>query len=155
MAGGTLDFTAFYRGSFPRVYRATWLLVKQEEVARDATQEAFERAYVRWRRLQKEPWALGWVMTTSFNLARSNGRRTLPLDAASGHAPEPSSERVDLSRALAMLAPRQQHAVVLHYIGDLPISDIASVMNVSEGTVKAHLAQGRRALRSHLEETDD
>lgn len=152
MAGGTLDFTDFYRASFPRVYRATWVLARDEDLARDATQEAFERAYVRWRRLRKETWALGWVMTTSFNLARRNGKKRLPAVADEGVSPAPSSGRVDVALALAKLAPRQQQAVVLHYIVDLPIRDIATVMNVSEGTVKAHLAQGRSALREHLEE---
>ena len=44
--------------------------------------------------------------------------------------------------------PRQQRiALALHYVDDLPISDIAAAMGLSEGAVKFHLHQGRARLR--------
>jgi RNA polymerase sigma-70 factor (ECF subfamily) len=93
-------------------------------------------------------------MTTALNLVRKNGAPTR-FGSEPDLVSEPGSDRVDVARALAALAPRQQHAVVLHYIADLPIHEIAAVMDISEGTVKAHLAQGRTALRAHLEERHD
>jgi RNA polymerase sigma-70 factor, ECF subfamily len=152
----TADFTDFYKGSFARIYRGVWVLVRDEDTAWDATQEAFERAYARWKRLRKESWAAGWVMTTALNVARKNGARNVRSEAATEASVDaPGDARIDISRALAALPARQQHALVLFYLGDLSIHDIAEVMKVSEGTVKAHLAQGRKALRETLGESHD
>ncbi|HYO61378.1 MAG TPA: sigma-70 family RNA polymerase sigma factor [Actinomycetota bacterium] len=149
------DFSEFYRAEFPQVYRAACLSTSDGQAALDVTQEAFARAYARWRRLSREEWAGGWVMTTALNLARR--RRPETPDAAAGergHRAGPGADRVDLVRALRRLPSRQRQALVLHYVGDLPPRAVARVMNVSEGTVKAHLAQGRAALRKRLEVSD-
>jgi RNA polymerase sigma-70 factor (ECF subfamily) len=62
-----------------------------------------------------------------------------------------TSEIIDLRRALRYLPQRQRQAVVLFYVGDLSIYEVANLMGVSDGTVKAHLSQGREALRKRLE----
>jgi DNA-directed RNA polymerase specialized sigma24 family protein len=46
-----------------------------------------------------------------------------------------------------VLPRRQQEAVLLHYAADLPLWDVAGAMKCEEGTVKAHLAKAREALR--------
>ena len=47
--------------------------------------------------------------------------------------------------------PRQQAAVLtLHYYEDLPVADIAVVLDLAEGTVKAHLHKGRAGLARRL-----
>lgn len=54
--------------------------------------------------------------------------------------------------ALASL-PRQQRAVlVLRYVEDLPVSEVASLLDCSDGTVKTHAHRGLRALRESLGE---
>lgn len=149
------DFAEFYRAEFPQVYRAAYLVTADRQAAFDLTQEAFERAYSRWRRLSREEWAGGWVMTTALNLAKR--RRPETASAAAGEptsSGEPGTDRVDLVRALRLLPFRQRQALVLHYVGDLHPRAVARVMDVSEGTVKAHLAQGRAALRRKLEVSD-
>ena len=138
------------------MYRAARLLASDEESAMDATQEAFQRAYARWRRLARHPWAGGWVMTTALNVCRRQLRRTSSVGTAdlsnerSGSVSDPGV-RVDVSTALRRLPLRQREAVVLFYVGDLPLGAIADLMSISEGAVKAHLAQGRKALRGLLE----
>lgn len=58
--------------------------------------------------------------------------------------------------ALRSLPDRQAQAVALHYLEDLPVSEIARVLDIAEGTVKVHLHRGRLALaellRDELEE---
>lgn len=126
------------------------------EVALDATQEAFTRAFVRWRRLRRHDWAGGWVMTTALNLCRRRGRAPIPVGRAepATTAPDPTGERVDLQRALATLPARQRQAAILHYLGDLPVSAVAELMQISESAVKSHLHSARGALRRNLEVTD-
>ena len=48
------------------------------------------------------------------------------------------------------LPERQQAVVVLHYLEDRSVADIAAVLDIAEGTVKAHLHKARAALASRL-----
>jgi RNA polymerase sigma-70 factor (ECF subfamily) len=55
-----------------------------------------------------------------------------------------------LWREVRSLPLRQQQAVVLHYRLDLPVEEVARLMEVREGTVRTHLARAREALRAAL-----
>lgn len=152
------DFESFYKVQYPQVYRAVYLATSDREAAFDATQEAFKRAYARWWRLSRHEWAGGWVMTTALNASKRHGKRAsreLPSEKEKAATyPAPSANRVDVSFALQKLPVRQRTATILYYLGDQPIPTIANVMGVSEGTVKAHLAQARKKLREVLEVVD-
>ena len=148
------EFEELYRSQFEPVLKAVWALCGNRSVAEDATQEAFARALERWRRLRGEPWAAGWVTTTALNAARRALRRR-DLRRAPAPAEPDLDEEVDLWRAVRALPRRQQEAVVLRYVVDLPVDDVASVMRCEPGTVKAHLSRAREALRGRLEEARD
>lgn len=155
--GVGLDYEAFYRSEFDDVFRGCILMTGSREIAMDATQEAFTRALVRWRRLRRHDWAGGWVMTTALNLCRRRGRDPVPLRheiASHGRATDRGGDRVDVQRALATLPPRQRQAAILHYLGDLPVAVVAELMQISEGAVKSHLFAARAALRRSLEVSD-
>ena len=62
------------------------------------------------------------------------------------------TRHLDITAALALLPLRQRLAVVLYYLDDRSISQVASLMGVSEGTVNRHLFRAREALRSYLKE---
>jgi RNA polymerase sigma-70 factor (ECF subfamily) len=152
-----VSFEDFYRVEYPAVYRASYLATGDRSAALDATQEAFTRAYIRWWRLSRQDWAGGWVMTTALNLCRrghaARFRASRPHTRPRDVTQDPST-RLDVARALAELPRRQREVMVLFYIGDLPTGAIAQVMGLSLGTVRAHLAQGRSALREKLEVHD-
>jgi RNA polymerase sigma-70 factor (ECF subfamily) len=140
-------FERMYEAEFPAVYRAVYAMSGDARLAEDATQEAFARALERWRRLRDEPWAAAWVATTALNVARRMLRRRSDAPVAHAEAVEGDVDaRVDLVRAIRSLPPRQQEAVVLRYVADLPVAEVAAAMGVEEGTVKAHLFKAREAL---------
>src|SRR5918994_7541042 len=68
--GEDRDFEDFCRAEYGSVYRASFAFSGSRDIALDCTQEAFSRAFARWRRLSKHEWAGGWVMTTALNLAK-------------------------------------------------------------------------------------
>ena len=156
MRGVRLDYETFYRSEFDDVFRGCILMTGSRDVALDATQEAFTRAFVRWRRLRRHAWAGGWVMTTALNLCRRRARDPAPVaqPVETGAAGRDPGDRVDLQRALATLPPRQRQAAILHYLGDLPLAAVAELMQISDGAVKSHLHAARGALRRMLEVTD-
>lgn len=154
-----MEFDDLYRSEFPRVFRAAYAFTGNREVALEATQEAFSRALARWRKLQKEAWVSGWVLTTTLNCAKGIARKTareMPVGPSlEGEALEESSVyRFDLLAALRRLPQRQRQAVVLFYFADHSIPVIAEFMHVSEGAVKSHLARARDALRAVLQDTE-
>lgn len=151
----TRDFAEFYEREYPKVYRGAYALSGHREVALDATQEAFKRAFARWRRLTREGWAGGWVMTTALNLCKKEARQAR-LSRGETDVPPPvvapaTGDRLDLIAAIRALPARQAEAVLLFYLGDLPLPVVATLMNVAEGTVKAHLSHARESLRLALE----
>lgn len=151
-----LDFSDLYAGEFSRVYRAAWVLARDEEVALEATQEAFAKAWARWRRLKDKDWVVGWVITAALNEAKDLSRkRPTHIRATNRTASNADPDLIDLRSALRELPARRREAIVLFYVADLSIRSIADVMNLSEGTVKAHLSQGRAALRGLLEANDE
>jgi DNA-directed RNA polymerase specialized sigma24 family protein len=149
-------FRALYEAEFAHVFRAVAMVCRDQAVAEDATQEAFARALVRWRRLGDAPWVAGWVTTTAINVARRQLRRTrrLPSGAPAGE-PDPDVA-LDVRAAIRRLPSRQQEAVTLHYLLDLSVADTASAMSCDEGTAKTHLARARAMLGRLLDhDTDD
>lgn len=151
------DFEAFYGSEFATVYRASILFCGDHEVALEATQEAFSRAFARWKRLHNSTWRTGWVITTALNLCRKHFR-DWPRKNQVEESPPSSSfvsaaiNKLDVRAALALLPPRQRKAAVLFYVGDLSMAQVAHLMGISEGAVKSHLSRARGHLHHALED---
>ncbi|WP_460806265.1 RNA polymerase sigma factor [Micromonospora zhanjiangensis] len=62
----------------------------------------------------------------------------------------PGPERTDLRDAIATLPAGHRQAIVLHYLADLPVEEIARLLDVPVGTVKSRLSRGRTALAARL-----
>jgi RNA polymerase sigma-70 factor, ECF subfamily len=142
-------FRDLYEREFDRVSRAVYLLVGDRTIAEDAAQEAFARALARWRRIGSHPAPAGWVTTTALNVARRQLRRQPELPPLEDRGQD-EEERLSLLAAIRALSPRQQEAVVLHYLVDLPVVEVAAAMEVDEGTVKTHLFRARAAIAASL-----
>jgi RNA polymerase sigma factor (sigma-70 family) len=59
---------------------------------------------------------------------------------------------IDLIRAVGELPPQQRAAVALHYLEDLPVDEVASLMAVAPATVRQHLFKARSHLAVELGE---
>jgi RNA polymerase sigma-70 factor (ECF subfamily) len=123
------------------------------DVAEDAVGEAFARATVRSAEL-RDPAA--WLYRVAFNVANDELRRER---RARGTARESAQQPPELSGVLEALkrVPQRERAVmVLFYVMDLPVHDVAARLGVASATVRVHLMHGRRRLAALLgdEETD-
>lgn len=128
---------------------------------RDADDVVQEALIVAWRqRRQFDPargsvraWLLALTASSASRVWRT--RRRHPLELVADPADVVSVDvraDVDLERAIEALSSRQRLAVNLFYYLDLPVSEVATVMGCSQGTVKSTLADARRRLQVHLEE---
>lgn len=150
-------FDAFYQGSFPRVVGQVYVMCGDLAEAQDCTQEAFVRAWDRRRSLEQAQSPEAWVRTVAWRLAVSRWRRTKlglrPPDRARGpqvSTPEPDIAHTALVAALRQISPDQRRAIVLHYLCDRSIAEIAEETGAPTGTVKARLSRGRSALAALL-----
>lgn len=148
------QFVQLYETEHERVFQVTLALCRDRGVAEDATQEAFARALERWARLRDRPWVGGWVMSTALNVARRMLRRR-PYAFSMPWSDPDAQSATELWEVVRSLPRRQREAVVLYYVVDLSLSEVAAAMGCREGTVKAHLAQARQALRHLLEGARD
>ena len=153
-----LTFDDFFAAHFGELVGALGVAVGPEAAA-DAVQEAFVRAHGRWRRLASMDHPLAYVRRIAINRLIDEHRRQRRWERArpvlvERDDPHASVADIDLARALAQLPRGQRLAVVLHYLLDLPVDDVASELHVSPGTVKSQLHDARRALRRTLEVLD-
>ena len=151
------DFEGFFEDHYPEVLRAVALAINDRHRAEDVTQEAFARAYRRWRTVSRMERPVGWVYVVALNAERSRWRRANrvvddPGVVDVGADPSgPVVTTIVTRAAIARLAPRQRAAVTLRFLADLTVPEIARAMGCAEGTVKATLHQALRNLRVDLE----
>jgi RNA polymerase sigma-70 factor (ECF subfamily) len=153
------DFAEFYGASFDSLCIQLYAHTGDLTEAQDVVQEAFCRALARWTHVSQYEDPVAWVRKVAWNLATSRWRRvrtslTFLHKQREEHTPGPDPGQLDLTRALRQLPPRQRQAVVLHYLSDMPVAQIAELTGVAEGTVKSWLHRARQALDGLLEVRD-
>jgi RNA polymerase sigma-70 factor, ECF subfamily len=158
-AGGS--FEEFYGATVSRILGQMFLVTGDLHVAEELVQEAFTRASLRWSHLRAYDRPEAWVRRVAMNLAADRARslrrqtRALLRLGPPPVVPAVSVETLALVEALRALPVRQRQAIVLHYLVDLPVQEIAQPLGVPAGTVKTLLARGRRALAARLGEAEE
>jgi RNA polymerase sigma-70 factor (ECF subfamily) len=152
------EFDAFYAGSVHRLVGVLYSMTGDLAEAQDVVQEAFVRAWDHRTALSRAEHPEAWVRTVAWRLAVSRWRRARSAVAAwrrhgpPHDVPEPDVEHVVLAQALKRLPEAHRRAIVLHYLCDLSVDQVAAETGSPVGTVKAHLSRGRAALAVHLSE---
>ena len=159
---GELAFDEFYASFFDRVARTLMLAGADRDPARDATQEAFARALRHWRKVREMDRPDGWVYVVAMNQLRDQWRRgdrsrtqAPAIDDGAVDNTHAVASRLSVRDAIATLPARQRQAVVLRFLADLPIADVADAMGCATGTVKATLHHAMRSMRVELDDTED
>jgi len=151
------EFTAFVLASQPRLRRTAYLMCGDWQLASDYVQEALIRVYRHWPRLRGEAGAHAYARKAVLNVVIDAKRRRssteVPVDSVVERVgvrdeAEASVDRDLLTRCLAQVPPRQRACLVLRYYDDLSVSEIATALGVSEGTVKSQTARGLDTLQA-------
>jgi RNA polymerase sigma-70 factor, ECF subfamily len=153
-------FAEFYATSFQALATQVYVYTGDLGLAQDLVQEAFCRALPRWAKLSTYDDPVAWVRRVAFNLANNRWRRAKVAarylrGQRERHAEGPSPDRVAAVAALAQLPAAQRRAMVLHYLADLPVAEIAVQEGVAVGTVKSWLSRGRTVLAGLLAEEEN
>jgi RNA polymerase sigma-70 factor (sigma-E family) len=154
-------FDEFYRATRGRLVAFLWGLTGDRSEAQDAAQEAYARAWQRWRVVSGYADPEAWVRVVGWRVAASRWRKARNRTLAqrrhgpAATVPAPGEDTVVLTSALRRLPVQQRVALVLHHIGDLPVEEVARQTSAPVGTVKARLSRGRTALSALLTDPGD
>jgi RNA polymerase sigma-70 factor, ECF subfamily len=150
------SFDEFYRSTSARLVRYGYAVVGDLSDAQDVVQEAYTRAWQRWRTVAAHPQPEAWVRLVVTRLAADRWRRLARWHALLNRArpPEhvhpPGEDTVVVVAALRRLPVAQRQALALYYLFDMRVADIARETGVPVGTVTSWLSRGRAGLAEAL-----
>lgn len=148
------ELTEIYHACYRRLVTQVYAFTTDLTEAQDVVQEAFTRALARPGTLTSLDNPEAWLRTVAINVVRRRWRRRRLLDTILRRdrplvevaAPPPGPERPDVHAALARIPAGYRQVITLHYFADLPVDEIAELLDLPTGTVKSRLHRGRAAL---------
>lgn len=153
-----IAFEQFYESDRLRIGRAVALSLGDPDLAAEATDEAFTRAYERWASIAGGNPG-GWVYRVAMNWALSvlrRHRRRGPgvlyeqaLEGAAVH--DPAVREPAVHAALAALDPKHRSIVVCRHLLGWSVAETAQALHLREGTVKSRLSRANQILKSELD----
>ncbi len=152
-------FRAWYEGALPRVYGYVLDAAGgARSVAEEITQEAFVEAVRARAKFDGRADPVTWVCAIARHkvadhyrrLQREERRRLRLLSERQGEETDASERRRSedrdaVLRALAELPPMQRAALILRYLDDLPVGEVARLLGKSEGAVGSLLTRGKQS----------
>src|SRR4051794_23556461 len=153
-----VEFEWVFRSTYPSVLRTTYVILHDRGQAEEVTQDAFLRLCERWQGVVRVDHPQAWVrqvaIRRAIHQAKRTRRRTSPVPADEPSVGDELPD-VDLARAIASLSAQQRAAVALFYLEDLPVDEVARLLDVSASTVKQHLHRARARLATLLSEVPE
>lgn len=152
------DLATFYVDQFDQVRGSLVLFTGDRQLAEELAQEAFVRVCQHWERVRTMDAPGAWVHRVGINLAISRGRQTrsevrahhrLRAERAAVLDVDPSAGTDGALRsALLDLGPDERSVIVLRFYADLSVAQVATILQIPEGTVKTRTRAGLASLRA-------
>ena len=146
------------------LYRFLLHLLHDQEAAREIFQETYVRVYQGLGSFRGDASLTTWVLRIARNTAWNEARRLkvrrgreVPLEPEDADPPAPDASlpivgHPKLAQAMSRLPGAQREAVLLFYLEDLSVAEIAAITGRPANTVKSDLMRARATLRSALSE---
>lgn len=177
LAGDKAAFEKVIVKESPRLFRMIMRIVQDEDEARSVMQETFLQAYKRLSTFRRESKFSTWLYAIGLNLARASLRKLRRFDTLDEEAidrmqpafsngmyadsyeawnPQKIAEREErkdlVHKAINKLPDDYRAIVTLRDIEELSTTEVAEVLDISEGAVRVRLHRARQALRKQLDQ---
>jgi RNA polymerase sigma-70 factor, ECF subfamily len=160
VAGDSASFEALVRRHVDRMYGVARLMLRDPDLAEDAVQQGFVRA---WRDLETlrdpgrfEAWLHTLVVRACYDEARRARRWAAEVRVVGSIAElttndERSEDRDVIEHGFRMLSPEHRMILVLHFYLDLSAVEIGARLGIPPGTARSRLHYALAALRSAID----
>ena len=165
-----------YEQTSRRAYYLAKQLVKDEDQAQDIVQDAYVKVFTNLPLLEQVENFQGWLNTIVVNRSKDYLKKKKPMlfsqmvseedegseldfeDEGGYFSPDQKVDYAETKRLIQGMIDRlpqeQRMAIVLFYLEEMPVKQIARVMECSEGTVKSRLNYGRKAIKAQVLELE-
>jgi RNA polymerase sigma-70 factor (ECF subfamily) len=150
-----------------RIYRVAWRILREDEAAEDAAQEAFIKVFRHIGRFEGRSSLYTWIYRITVNIAlnklkRDRFRQMLPLGDLPRRERRPTADPARMAEsseiahrireAVETLPDKQKAVFTLKFYEGMSHREIADIVGCSEGTSKANYFHAIRKLRTQLED---
>lgn len=155
------EFAEFFSARFDTARRIVYAMCGDWSEAEEIAQSAFVRVYARWSKIELDTVDayLRTVLTRGFLDTRRRGRAREHAMAEPPDRIVPAEngaeDRVALRAALLAVPPGQRTVLVLRFLADLSVEQVAETLGCTAGTVKSQTARGLTALRAAYERAEE
>lgn len=136
------------------LYRVSMSMLKNETDCEDAVQTAILAAYEKLDTLKNEEFFKTWLVRILINACNKQLRTRTRVISINEYTDTPtvSHDRdIDVKIALEQLPVKIREVVVLYYMEDFSVKEIANILQIPGGTVKSRLSKGRQLLEISME----
>lgn len=151
------QYTEYVTARLPQWRRLALSLCKDADRADDVVQQAITKLYVHWSKARAADDIDAYVRTIVVRAFLNEKRLRWAKVRLAAETPEveplpgPDVEtRLVVDRALTRIPPRQRAVLVLRFLYDLSVTDVARTLGCSEGNVKSLTSTGLERLRQVL-----
>lgn len=143
------------------ILKVCYVYLRNLEDAKDAVQETFLKAYNNLDSFRGECSEKSWLIRIARNICldmrksawyRRVDKRIRLEDLPEAHQPDASEDEQQLTYAIMRLPSKLKDAVILYYYQDLPMKEVAEILNITQPSVSNRLSRARKKLKMHLEE---
>lgn len=162
--GSRAAFGELYEHIAADLYRMALYTLGNQADAEDAVADTFAEAWKGIKNLREPEAFRSWMFRIlSARCKRQIGRivarkKEIDLDSyyetAEEAAPETVTRRAELSEALGTLSPEERQIVLLSVLEGYTMREIASMLEMPQGTVSSKLSRSLKKLRLQLQDTD-
>ena len=152
-----------FRRHYVELLQLAVVMLGSREAAEDAVQDSFVALHRNWRSLRDPAAAEAYLRSAVLNRCRSWVRRQatqraprpLMLVREQQESPEDATVGRDqvgtLVAVMRTLARRQREVLACRYVLEMSIAETAQLLEISEGSVKAHAHRGLQLLQQRIE----
>jgi RNA polymerase sigma-70 factor (ECF subfamily) len=126
-------------------------------LADEIAEEAFVKAYVNRDSFRGGCKMSTWLFRIAYNCfydeTRKRGRQvelTAANDIETEDSVQCSERQEELQGALKQLTDPQRDVILLFYMEDKPIREVAQITGMNENTVKSHLRRAKQTMKAYL-----
>lgn len=150
------EYVDYVGARMPALRRVAYQLAGDPHRADDIVQQTLTRLYVKWTRARAADNLDAYTHTILVRIFLDERRlrwSRVQLVAEVPEIPSPPADpddRAVVRAALAQVPPRQRAVLVLRFLADRPVDEVAQILHCSEGTVKSQTSRGLATLRRLL-----